>query len=243
MAVKLLGLNIDIYSFEQAFEIAKSLIMLDNKASQIVTINPEIFSLTEKSSNFKQIVNNSELIIPDGVGIKIALNIFGYKAERIPGIDFAKKLLYFCNSNRFPVAIIGATESILNKSIENLKNEMPNLNIIYAHNGYFDDHNVIINELIIKKPRLILVAMGAPKQEEFSYIAKNKLSCGLSIGIGGSLDVWSGNVKRAPKIFQKTGTEWLYRTIIQPKRFRRIFPTLPLFLIKVFKARIFNRSI
>ena len=79
---------------------------------------------------------------------------------------------------------------------------------------------------------LILVALGSPKQEYFIYKAKNVLPPCLMVGIGGSLDVWSGMVKRAPKIYQKLGLEWLYRTVTQPERFKRIFPTLPLFLIK-----------
>ena len=80
---------------------------------------------------------------------------------------------------------------------------------------------------------MILVALGSPRQEEFIYNAKKVLNPALMVGIGGSLDVWSGTVKRAPKIFQTLGLEWLYRTISQPSRFKRIFPTLPLFLLKV----------
>ena len=80
--------------------------------------------------------------------------------------------------------------------------------------------------------------MGAPKQEEFIFGAKKVLKQGLMIGIGGSLDVWSGNIKRAPKIFQTLGLEWLYRTVSQPERFKRIFPALPLFILKALKYKI-----
>ena len=84
------------------------------------------------------------------------------------------------------------------------------------------------------KPNLVLVALGSPKQEFFIYNAKKQLNPCLMVGIGGSLDVWSGNVKRAPKFFRIIGMEWLYRTITQPNRIKRIFPALPLFLLKVF---------
>ena len=95
-------------------------------------------------------------------------------------------------------------------------------------------------ELKKRSPKLILVALGSPRQEKFIYEAKHILNPALMIGIGGSLDVWSGSVKRAPKIFQSLGLEWLYRTITRPSRFKRIFPALPLFLIKVlnYKDRI-----
>ena len=108
---------------------------------------------------------------------------------------------------------------------------------MYYHNGYFDNNEEIYNELSKKSPKLVLVAMGSPKQEKFIYNAKKLLKPCLMIGIGGSLDIWSGNTKRAPKIFQILGLEWLYRTITQPERLKRIFPTLPLFVIKAFNYK------
>ena len=177
------------------------------------------------------------MVITDGIGVKIALKINGYNVDRIPGIDFAKKLLQESAINNIPVAIVGAKEDIIVNAISNLKKEINNLNFVYYHNGYFDNDDVIYQELIAKSPKLILVAMGAPRQEFFIYNAKNKLKSCLMIGIGGSLDVWSGNVKRAPKIFQILGLEWLYRTLIQPSRLKRIFPTLPMFILKAFNYK------
>ena len=124
-------------------------------------------------------------------------------------------------------------EEVVVKAVENLQKEINGLNIVYFHNGYFKEDAPIYEELKSKSPKLILVALGSPRQEEFIYNAKKVLNPALMVGIGGSLDVWSGSVKRAPKIFQKLGLEWLYRTISQPSRFKRIFPTLPLFLLKV----------
>ena len=123
-------------------------------------------------------------------------------------------------------------EEELVKNLENLQKEINGLNIVYYHNGYFNDDSEIYNSLKEKSPKLILIAMGSPRQEKFIYNAKKVLRPALMVGIGGSLDVWSGTIKRAPKIFQITGTEWLYRTVTQPSRFKRIFPTLPLFIVK-----------
>ena len=114
---------------------------------------------------------------------------------------------------------------------------MPSLNLVYLHNGYFDEDNIIYDALREVNADLILVAMGSPRQEFFISNAKKVLDKGLMVGIGGSLDVWSGMVKRAPDIFQKSGTEWLYRTITQPERFKRIFPALPLFVLKALKYK------
>ncbi len=232
MSVELLGFNIDNYSFEEAVVRAKN--MIDgHKVSQVVTINPEMFQCAEKDADFANIIKEAEMVIPDGVGVKIALKLTGKKADRIPGIDFAKRLLTEASKSDIPTAIIGAKEEVIEKAVDNLQREIKGLNIVYYHNGYFDSDEEIYRELKAKSPKLILVALGSPKQEVFIYNAKKVLNPALMIGIGGSLDVWSGNVKRAPKIFQILGLEWLYRTITQPSRFKRIFPALPLFLMKV----------
>jgi N-acetylglucosaminyldiphosphoundecaprenol N-acetyl-beta-D-mannosaminyltransferase len=146
-------------------------------------------------------------------------------------------MLIDCNNENIPVAIVGAKEEIISRAVENLKKELPQLNIVYSHNGYFDNDEEIYNGLKNANPRLVLVAMGSPRQEQFIYNAKKVLNPCLMVGIGGSLDVWSGNIKRAPKLFQKLGLEWLYRTITQPSRFKRIFPTLPLFILKAIKYK------
>lgn len=232
MSVELLGLNIDDYTFEEAVVKAKSLID-GEKVSQVVTINPEMFQEAEKNADFANIVREAEMVIPDGVGVKIALQITGKKAVRIPGIDFAKRLLKEAASSGIPVAIVGSKEEVVTKAVENLQKEINGLNIVYYHDGYFKDDKPIYNELKSKAPKLILVALGSPRQEQFIYNAKRILNPALMIGVGGSLDVWSGTVKRAPKIFQVLGLEWLYRTVTQPSRFKRIFPTLPLFILKV----------
>ena len=232
MSVELLGLNIDNYSFEEAVAKAKALID-GHKVSQIVTINPEMFQTAEKDEIFAEIVKNAEMVIPDGVGVKIALQLTGKQANRIPGIDFAKRLLMESAQTNIPVAIIGAKENVVTNAVQNLQKEISGLNIVYYRDGYFNNDEEIYNELRAKSPKLILVALGSPKQELFIYNAKKVLNPSLMIVIGGSSDVWSGETKRAPKIFQILGLEWLYRTIAQPSRFKRIFPALPLFIIKV----------
>ena len=232
MSVELLGFNIDNYTFEEAVLKAKSLID-GGRVAQVITINPEMFDAAEKDSNFANIIREAEMIIPDGVGVKLGLKLKGKNVSRIPGIDFAKRLLKEAAISNIPVAIIGSKEEVITKAVENLKKEISGLNIVYYHNGYFSDDNEIYGELKKSSPKLVLVALGSPKQEKFIYGAKKILNPALMVGIGGSLDVWSGTVKRAPNIFQKLGIEWLYRTVTQPSRFKRIFPALPLFLIKV----------
>lgn len=222
---KLLGFEIDKYDFKTAIEVAKS------KCGQVVTINPEMIDMATKNPDFANIIKQAELVVPDGIGVQLGLKFLGNNVRRIAGIEFARQMLEEVRS----VALVGAKPEILDKAIQNLKKEIPSLNVVYSQDGYYSDEEVIINQICEKQPELLLVAMGSPKQEEFIYKLKTKLPQTLMIGVGGSFDVWSGEVERAPKIFQKMGLEWLYRTLNDPKRIKRIFPTLPLFVLKVLK--------
>lgn len=230
---KILGYEIDLFSFNNAIKyiISES----EEKSTQTVTINPEMIELANKNEKFAEILKNADLVIPDGIGIKIALKLNGINQERIPGIEFAKRIIDYCAENNFPIALLGAKEEIIQKTAQNLQKENKNLEICYIKNGYFkeDEEQEIINEIKGKKPKLVLAALGVPKQEEFIKKYKDEFPNTIFIGVGGSFDVWSGNVKRAPKVFRALGCEWLWRLIKEPSRFNRMFPTLPLFLFKV----------
>lgn len=229
--VKILGYGVDTFTFEQALDYIVS------NHGQIVTINPEMIEQANKNPDFAGVINSSELVVADGIGVQLGLKILNQNVQRIAGIDFGKALLSYASNNEKRVALIGAKEEVINSATKNLLAEFPNLNIVYTHNGYFDDDEEILNNVTNSNPDFVLVALGSPKQEFFNYKLKSRLPNAVIIGLGGSFDVWAGFVKRAPKIYQKLGLEWLYRTFKEPKRFKRIFPTLPLFLLKVIKER------
>lgn len=238
---KLLGYNIDLFTMAEAMEYANKLID-ENKSSHIVTINPEIMEYANNHEDFAKILNEAELVVPDGIGIKIGLKINGVDVERITGIGFAKALVENASKNNIPLAMVGAKPHVIEKAQQNLKEEYPDLNIVFAHDGYFKDNKEIFEGLKNASPKILLVALGAPKQEQFIYELKSILPSTLMIGIGGSFDVWAGEVQRAPEIWQKLGLEWLYRTIKQPERFKRIFPTLPLFVYNVIKEKLTKKG-
>lgn len=230
---KVLGYDVDLMSFKEALEFVETKIN-NNEGLHVVTINPEIIEFANKDVNFADILKNADFVIPDGVGIKIALKLKGIQQEQIPGIEFAKEAINICEKNNKKIALIGAKEEVIQQAKNNLKNEHQNLNICYSRNGYFtkDEENEIINELVNSQPTLVLVALGAPKQDLFIKSCKEKYKNAIYIGVGGSFDVWAGKVERAPETFRKIGCEWLYRTIKQPERLKRIYKTLPIFLFK-----------
>lgn len=235
--VKLQGLNVDSFTFEEAIEYAKTI------SGQVVTINPEMINNAVQNPEFAEIINNAELVIPDGIGVQIGLKILGYNVRRIAGIEFSRRMIEECAKSEQSVALVGAKPEIVQKAKENLEREIQGLYVTYAHDGYFKDDDEILNELKIRQPRLVLCALGSPKQEEFILKAKKFLPDALFVGVGGSFDVWSGVVERAPEIYQKLGLEWLYRTVKEPKRFKRIFPTLPLFVLKVLREKFIPKGV
>ncbi len=234
--VNLLGFEIDSFDFEQALDYAMELIIL-RKGGQIITVNPEMIENALVNDEFAEILKAAELVIPDGIGVKIGLALKGEKVQRIAGIEFAYFLLKRCEEQRIPVAMVGARPHILSIAANNIKNDMKDLKLVYTHNGYFSDEERVLKEIKQKSPRLILVALGSPRQENFIKKLREMLPSAVMIGVGGSFDVWSGQVRRAPEIYQKLGLEWLYRTIKEPTRLKRIFPTLPNFLLHVITSK------
>ena len=206
---------------------------IENKKNfQIITINPEMIINAQKNKEFFNVINSADLIIPDGIGVKIALQLKGIKIHKIRGIDFSRELIKLSCKKGLKIGFLGAKEEIIQKAKENILNKYKNINIAYVHNGYFDNENKIIEEIRHSDVKILLVGMGSPYQEEFIRKLKQTLNGTVMIGVGGSFDVYSGTIKEAPIFYQKLGLEWMYRTILQPERFGRIFPLLPLFLIK-----------
>lgn len=227
--VKIQNINVDSFTFQEALDFAKF--------GQVVTLNPEMIQYASKNPDFMKVLNEAELVIPDGIGVQLGLKILGHNVRRIAGVEFARKILEKCAMTGKSIALIGAKPEVLEKTVENLKREIPGIDIAYARDGYFESEVAVLNDIVGKEIHLVLTALGSPKQEEFNYNAKKLMPYTLFIGVGGSFDVWSGAVQRAPKIFQNLGLEWLYRTVKEPKRFKRIFPTLPLFVLKILKEK------
>ena len=230
---KVLGYDVDLMTFKDALLFVEKKLK-NNEGMHVVTINPEIIEHANKDNSFSPILRNADLVIPDGIGIKIALKLKGIQQEQIPGIEFAKETIAICEKLTKSIALIGAKEEVIQKAKSELLNEYKNLNICYSHNGYFsqDEEKNIISDLQNASPAVVLVALGAPKQDLFIQACKEKMPNTIFIGVGGSFDVWAGVVERAPECYRKIGCEWLYRTIKQPQRLKRIYKTLPLFLFK-----------
>lgn len=231
---KILGVKISNLNHDEALEYAIKLCESRNK--YIVTPNPEFLVNAQHDSLFKSALNTANLAIPDGFGIILASKILKQNINhQIPGIDFIFNLLKYADDNRKRVFLLGTKISILKNAIKNIENKYPNLVVCGFNDGYYEKskEESIIKKIADSNTDILIIALGSPKQEIFIYQNINKLNIGIAIGCGGSLDVISGEVKRAPLFFRKLKLEWFYRLIIQPKRIVRIFKSIPVFLIYV----------
>ena len=232
-------LNVDFHNItmDEAVSMAYKSIS-EHKGAYIVTPNPEIVMEAQVNPALAQALHDAYLTLPDGIGIIHGARILGTPMkEKIPGIDFASKLMEQLSYEKRSVYLFGAKPGVADLAAEHLKEQYPGLVIAGTANGYFDDDKTIIDDINRTKPDLLLVCLGVPKQEIWMHKNMGKLDVGLMAGLGGSLDVFAGVVHRAPAAWQKLGLEWLYRLIKQPSRFKRMLK-LPVFLICVIKKRV-----
>ena len=142
----ILNYGVDLLTKNEGLDfVAKKII--ENHGAQVVTINPEMIEMGEKNAELSEILKNADLIIPDGFGIKLALKMRGIEQEQIPGIEFARELINICAENNYPIGFLGAKEEVLNKAVENIKQQTPNLNIVYQKNGYYNNEDNLIEEI------------------------------------------------------------------------------------------------
>ncbi len=201
----------------------------------VFTPNPEMVMLAQKDSGFNEILNKSDMNIPDGIGIIYASKIKGHPIkQRVAGYDTVQSVFDKIKDTDKTVYFFGGSPGVTDAAKAEMEKLHKGLKIVGCANGYFDEQREkeIIAEINEKAPDLLLVGIGFPKQEKWIYDNLASLNVRVAIGVGGSFDVMSGRVKRAPDIFIKLGLEWFHRLITQPSRFVRMLQ-LPLFMLKV----------
>ncbi len=233
---RLLDYPVHLVSCETALQqIAEALQESENL--HVVTLNPEMMMQGNDNPELGEILKSAGLVIPDGAGVVWALKRQGYTdIKRLPGIELAEASLAYAESKSLRVAIIGAEPNVLEAATIQLKERYPKLQIVFQHHGFIKDaeHEAsLAKKCAQSKPHIVLVALGVPKQELWIRQYEALFQGTVFIGIGGSLDIWSGTKQRAPAFFLKTNLEWLYRISSEPWRIKRTYRTLPLFVVKV----------
>jgi N-acetylglucosaminyldiphosphoundecaprenol N-acetyl-beta-D-mannosaminyltransferase len=236
--IRIFGLPISKLSFEKTVDLAYDFLS-DTKPHIIFTPNPEILmSARNETDEMHWLLSQADLLTPDGIGVVYASKIMGNPIkERVPGFDTACALLERIQDGSHSLYLLGGKPGVAEQAAENIRAKYPNIKILGTHDGYFVDTEPIVTEIAELSPDLLFVCLGSPKQERFAVAYRNRLNCKLMMGLGGSLDVFAGTVKRAPVIFQKLGLEWFYRLCKQPSRFARML-SLPHFALIIIKDRI-----
>ncbi len=238
----ILGVHFHAVTLPQAVELAMTRIRSRRKG-YVVTPNPEIVDLARQDGEFMGIVNHAALVLPDGIGVIYAARILGEElAGRVPGIEFAESLVAAMAKEGMRLYLLGAKPGIAEKAGANLCAKYPGLVLAGTHDGYFSDEHEVIDAInAVGGADVVFVCLGAPKQEKFMAAHMEDIHATLFCGLGGSLDVFAGEAKRAPDIFIKLGLEWFYRLLKQPSRIGRMMK-LPKFLLIVIKERLFGKK-
>ncbi len=205
-----------------------------------VALTPEKSQRAHRDEQLKEIIKSAELQICDGVGVAIAARVLhGRKVARVTGVELFTKLIARAETEDLGVFLLGASPESNAGACEALRGMYPALRIVGSQHGYFDDDAEIVDTINASRADLLFVAMGSPRQEKWIAGNRSRLDAPFCMGVGGSFDVVSGTAKRAPRLFRRTGTEFLYRFMKEPQRWRRELYALA-FCARVFRARVFG---
>lgn len=235
MKENILGIDVCGETYEQLT--ARLLADIEEKRNAfIVAINPEKIMKAQQDESLRQLLNSATYQIPDGIGVIIASMLKGGSIrQRVTGIDMMLQLCKEASIHQKKIFLYGAKPGIVDEAKVKLEEMFPGIQITGTLHGYEKDEKVITDTINGSGAEIIFVALGSPAQENWIIKHKEKLAPYVYQGVGGSFDVISGRLNRAPAFFQKLGLEWFYRLMKEPWRWKRQL-ILPKFLIKVIKG-------
>jgi len=239
--IRVFGCPVDVLTLDRAVTRADSLIRAAAPA-RLGAVNAAKFMNMEKDPALARAVESCEVVLADGVGVVwAALLLAGARVRRVPGIDVMERLVELAADRGYPVYFLGARQEVLEEMTRRLTARFPALRVAGGHHGYFtrEEEPALVASIRASGAQLLFVGMGTPAKE--MWIDRNYQAAGvtLSMGVGGSFDVFAGHVKRAPDWMQRIGLEWFYRFLQEPRRmWRRYFLVSFRFLLKVLGAAL-----
>ncbi|HEX5563360.1 MAG TPA: WecB/TagA/CpsF family glycosyltransferase [Sporosarcina sp.] len=236
MKESMFGVNVNTETSDELMGLIFSRLEQGEK-SFLVAINPEKLMKARNDAGLKKILNTATFQIPDGIGVVLASRLRkGGVTGRITGIDMMENLCREAAERNKSVFLYGAKPGVAEKAASELQKKFPSLQVAGTLDGYVKDENEIIKTINEANADILFVALGSPTQENFIIRNMSKLTVSVFQGVGGSFDVFSGNIKRAPAGFRKLGLEWLYRLLLEPSRLKRQLE-LPKFLLAILTER------
>ena len=211
-----------------------------------VAVNPAKVYAAWKDRQLSSMINSADFCICDGIGMAIAARLLlGRTIHRITGIQLFFDLVACAETLGLRVFLLGAKPQSNRSAYERLKRLYPRLQVVGRSHGYFHDSDAVIKQINESSADMLFVAMGSPRQEKWLAEYRDRIDAHFCMGVGGSFDVLSGSVRRAPGVFRVTGTEWLYRLIVQPRRLgvQIVLPLFALSVIRQFFVASFTRAL
>jgi len=218
--IDVFGVKINPLTKEDFLYIIQNGIKSGKRISQF-GVNSDTINTIVRNEEYKQLINKADLIHIDGMSVLWALRLFGYSVpERVATPDLADDVLALADREKMKVFLFGAKEEVLILCRQNIEKRYPNLDIVGSRNGYYSpgEVNSIYNQINLAAPDILFLGMSSPQKELFYTSCGNNLKALYILGVGGFFDILSGIIKRAPLWMQKTGFEWLFRLIQEPKR-------------------------
>ena len=236
MRIDILGVGFDNVTMVEALARGEEFLRGEG-AHYVVTPNPEIVETCRENDAANRAVNGASLVLPDGIGVIYGAKMLGTPlTERVPGIEFGTAMIEKCAKLGKSVYLLGAKPGVAETAAENLQKRFAGLKIAGTHDGYFKEDAPVAAEVKASGADMVLVCLGAPKQELFMAQYAEATGCRVLMGLGGSLDIFAGIAQRAPEFYCKHNLEWFYRHIKNPARAGRMMK-LPLFLVHVMRAK------
>lgn len=229
MRTDVLGVAFDNVTKEEA--VGRAMALLEEQGCHLVaTPNPEIIQMARRDAVFSRVLAGAALVLADGIGVVLAARILGRSLKgRVPGIDFAAALMERLAETDKRLFLLGARPGVAEEAAQKLSVQYPGLTICGTHDGYFQQDGPVVETIRAARADVVFVCLGAPRQEKWAAEHGPATGARLFAGLGGSLDVFAGRVKRAPVLFQRLGLEWLFRLFREPSRIGRMVK-LPLIL-------------
>lgn len=239
--VKILGVPYDNITRLDAIKRLCSILSCQNK-SLILFLNVDCLKKAAQDEEYRYILNKADLVLSDGIGLKIASRLFGERMkENCNGTDLSPLILGLAAKRGHKIFLLGGKEGIAQKATENVKSDFPGVQIIGYHHGFFDNDEDIIQKINSSAADILFVATGVPKQEKWIYRNRDKLNPKVYLGVGALFDYLSWAIPRAPLGMRKVHLEWLWRIMINPKRmFKRYIIDDMSFLVYLVYYRLFR---
>lgn len=215
----------------------------ERRGAQIVTLGTEMVVYAQRDARYRAVVNACALSLCDTVGLLAVARSRGVDLhERVTGVELVEHLCQAAEAEGLSVFLFGGAPGVAEEAARVLQTRFPGLRIAGTRNGYFEEAEspAIAQSIRESGAHLLFAGMGFPRQEFWLAQYLPQTGCGAGMGVGGSFDVISGKVERAPGQWRRLGLEWLYRLVKEPKRWRRQL-ALPQFVLLIARERVRSR--